>query len=79
MCHAAAAVKARTVRPVPVTQFEIGLVSDDDRLHAAKNGINGAVALCGAGRIVQSVPGRFDSDDVAACPGCVSVADATTG
>ena len=69
----------RTFRLVPVTQFEVGLVPDDDRLHAAKKRIDGAVALCGAGRIVQSVPGRFDSDADAACDGCVSAADAASG
>jgi hypothetical protein len=64
---------------VPVTQFEIGLVPDDDRLHAAKKRIDATVALCGAGRIVQSVPGRFDSDDPSACLGCVSAVDPTAG
>jgi hypothetical protein len=56
---------------MPSTQYEAGLVPDDDRVHAAHKRISGTAALCGAGRIAQVVPGRFDSDDPAACRGCV--------
>lgn len=59
--------------PVPST-YEAGLVSADERLHAVKKRIDGASALCGAGRIVQTVPGRFDSDDPRACGGCAAAA-----
>jgi hypothetical protein len=57
---------------MPVTQHEAGTVSSDDLTHAAKKRIDGTSALCGAGRIVQVVPGRFDSDDPNACPMCVA-------
>jgi hypothetical protein len=56
---------------MPVTTYEAGLVAGDDRLHVLQKRIDGATAVCGAGRIVQTVPGRFDSDDPKACPGCV--------
>jgi len=56
---------------MPDTQYEAGTVSSDEQLHAAKKRIDGTSALCGAGRIVQVVPGRFDSDDPNACPRCV--------
>ena len=79
MCRALADDTTPYLFYVPVTQFEIGLVTSDDRQHAAKKRVDGAVALCGAGRIVQLVPGRFDSDDPAACEGCVSAAAAASG
>ena len=60
---------------MPGTQYEAGYVSADEQLHAAKQHIDGTSALCGAGRIVQKVPGRFDSDDPQACPGCVAAAE----
>jgi hypothetical protein len=59
---------------VPETQYEAGYVSADEQLHAVKQRIDGSSALCGAGRIVQTVPGRFDSDTPAACPSCVAAA-----
>lgn len=59
---------------VPATQYETGHVSADERLHAVKKRIDGAIALCGAGRIVQLVPGRFDSDDPRTCSACADVA-----
>jgi hypothetical protein len=57
---------------VPGTQHEAGFVSADQRLHAVKKRIDGASALCGAGRIVQQVPGRFDAGDPAACADCAT-------
>jgi len=63
---------ASTVLPVHGTQHEAGFVSADQRLHAVKKRIDGASALCGAGRIVQQVPGRFDVDDPTACGDCAS-------
>jgi hypothetical protein len=59
---------------VPSTQYEAGLVSADERLHAVKKRIDGASALCGAGRIVQLVPGRFDADDPMVCADCAAAA-----
>ena len=61
-----------TVLYVPGTQHEAGYVSADQRLHVVKKRIDGAGALCGAGRIVQHVPGRFDAADPAACADCVT-------
>lgn len=60
-----------TVLLVLGTQHEAGYVVADQRLHAVKKRIDGASALCGAGRIVQEVPGRFDAADPAACADCV--------
>jgi hypothetical protein len=57
---------------VPDTQYEGGYTSADELLHAVKKRIDGSSALCGAGRIVQTVPGRFDSDDPSGCPACVA-------
>jgi hypothetical protein len=57
---------------MPDTQYEAGYISSDEQLHAVKKRIDGASALCGAGRVVQTVPGRFDSDDPRACPACVA-------
>jgi hypothetical protein len=55
---------------MPPTQHETGLVGDDIAVHAVKKGINGNVALCGAGRISRPVAGRFDSDETQSCAAC---------
>lgn len=55
------------------TQYEAGYVTADEQLHAVKKRIDGTSALCGAGRIVQTVPGRFDSADPNGCAACVTV------
>jgi hypothetical protein len=39
-------------------------------VHAVEKRIAGEQALCGAGRIVDRVAGRFDTDDRLACPAC---------
>lgn len=64
---------------MPDTQYEAGYVSTDELLHAAKKRIDGVSALCGVGRIVQAVPGRFDSDDPRACPTCATSATTPSG
>jgi hypothetical protein len=64
-----------SVLRVPSTQHEAGFVSADQRLHAVKKRIDGSSALCGAGRIVQQVPGRFDAADPTACADCVTAVD----
>lgn len=56
---------------MPPTQHEAGLVADDQTVHAARKGISGSVAVCGAGRITEIVPGRFNTDEPDACPNCV--------
>lgn len=55
---------------MPPTQHETGLVDGDSAVHAVKKGINGNVALCGAGRIGRPLAGRFDSDETQSCPAC---------
>jgi hypothetical protein len=64
---------------VPGTRYEAGFVSADERLHAATKRIDSTSALCGAGKIVQIVPGRFDTDDPAACAGCAAAAAGSPG
>jgi hypothetical protein len=48
----------------------MGLVDGDQRSHVSVPKLNGAVAKCGAGRIVQKVPGFYDPTDPSACPAC---------
>jgi hypothetical protein len=39
-------------------------------VHAGVRGFGGLSAACGAGRLVQLVPGRFDTDGRDVCPDC---------
>lgn len=39
-------------------------------VHAGVRGLGGLSAACGAGKLVQLVPGRFQSDAPDACPAC---------
>ena len=48
----------------------MGLVAGDQHSHVAVPKLNGAAAMCGAGRIVQKVPGWFDPTDPSSCPAC---------
>jgi len=50
--------------------WEIGLVYNDERLHAVKITLRGASAACGAGLIATRVPGHFQPDAEDACPDC---------
>jgi hypothetical protein len=52
------------------TQLEKGFVSSSRYLHAAERILDGLDAFCGAGKIIQLVPGRFDPKDRDACPSC---------
>jgi hypothetical protein len=62
--------KAQVVLDLPPT--EQGLVDEPfSPLHAAARGLGGLNAVCGAGKLVQLVPGRFDPDNPNACPSCV--------
>lgn len=54
-----------------LTRLETGLVDGDQRTHVAIPKLNGPVAMCGAGKIVQRVPGFFDPADPKSCQGCV--------
>lgn len=61
---------------MPVFAHETGLAPGDDRvLHAAKPGLAGKTALCGAGQIIRVVPGRFDTDDPRSCRDCCRALD----
>jgi hypothetical protein len=51
-------------------QLEEGFVSSNGVLHAAERRLQGLCAVCGAGKIIQLIPGRFDPDDQRACPVC---------
>jgi rRNA maturation protein Nop10 len=51
-------------------QLEEGFVTSNGVLHAAERRLQGLCAVCGAGKIIQLVPGRFDPDDQRACPVC---------
>jgi hypothetical protein len=56
-----------------LAQHESGLVAGEDGyVHAVQKKISGDAALCGAGRITQMIPGRFERDDERACPQCCS-------
>jgi hypothetical protein len=52
------------------TQLEKGFIVSDHFVHAAERILDGLDAFCGAGNIVQLVPGRFDPKDRHACPRC---------
>jgi hypothetical protein len=52
------------------TQREEGFVTSSRYLHAAERALDGLCAFCGAGPIVQHVPGRFNPHDGRACPTC---------
>jgi hypothetical protein len=54
-------------------QLEEGFVAENPYLHAARRNLDGLCAACGAGIIVQVVPGRFDPDDQRACPSCSQI------
>jgi hypothetical protein len=54
------------------TPLEAGRVAADGVVHIALRKVNGYVAGCGLGRIVQLVAGRFDPADQQACPQCVA-------
>ena len=47
-----------------------GFIDNSPSIHAARPALGGLIALCGAGRIVQEAPGRFDPDDLRSCPQC---------
>ena len=53
----------------------MGLVDGDQHTHVAVPKLNGAVAMCGVGKITQKVPGFFDPTDPAACPACAQGLD----
>ena len=55
----------------------MGLVDDDQRSHVAVPKLNGAVAMCGAGKIAQKIPGWFDPTEPTACAACAQSLDAT--
>ncbi|MDQ1695967.1 MAG: hypothetical protein QOJ03_1320 [Frankiaceae bacterium] len=54
------------------TPLEAGLVADDGVVHVALRKVNGYVAGCGVGKIVQIIAGRFDPADQQACPQCLA-------
>jgi hypothetical protein len=60
-----------------VKQLEEGFVLDNTSLHAAERDLDGLRAMCGAGRIVQLIPGYFDPDDQRACLACSGRSAAT--
>ena len=64
---------------VSATVHEAGRVADDGLLHAVQKKITGNVALCGAGRITQLVPGRFTVDGELSCASCVQQVQPATG
>jgi hypothetical protein len=51
-------------------QLEEGYVAANTYLHAAERRLQGLCAVCGAGKIIRLVPGRFDPADDRACPVC---------
>jgi hypothetical protein len=60
-----------------VDALEAGLVTggNDDRVHAVRMSLAGAVAVCGAGRIAAGVLGRFaDVRDDEVCLACYASA-----
>jgi hypothetical protein len=59
------------------TQLEEGFVISNLYLHAAERTLDGLCAFCGAGRIVQQVPGRFNPHDGRACPTCAGYGTAS--
>ena len=61
---------------VAATRHEMGLVEGDQRNHAAVPKLNGAVAMCGAGKIAQKIPGWFDPTEPTACAACARSLDA---
>jgi hypothetical protein len=67
--------RCRTIRLVAVmTAFEAGYADADLRQHAARRAIGGSSALCGAGRIIVPVAGRFGTTLDDACPACIVTA-----
>jgi hypothetical protein len=54
-------------------QFQEGFVTANGVLHAAQRTLDGLCAVCGAGRILQLLPGRFDPEDRRACPECAGL------
>ncbi len=51
---------------------EPGRTDDGAAVHAVRPGLAGPTALCGAGKVVQRLPGRFDPAADDACPACVA-------
>jgi len=49
-----------------------GRVEDDAYIHVKQSRLSGWVALCGAGQIVEDVPGWYDPDDPRACVLCTN-------
>jgi hypothetical protein len=60
-----------------VKQLEEGFVLANSSVHAAERDLEGLRAICGAGRIVQMIPGYFDPEDQRACPACAGLGAAT--
>jgi hypothetical protein len=52
--------------------FGAGAILADRRHHAIMRTWRGRRALCGAGRIIIVLGGRFDGRDVLACPSCAA-------
>ena len=48
------------------------MVADNRYSHLVVPNLEGLAALCGAGEIVQNLPGFFDPDDYLACVACAS-------
>jgi hypothetical protein len=55
---------------VAATRHEMGLVAGAQDTHVAVPHLSGPVAKCGAGKIVQKVPGWFDPAAPSACAAC---------
>lgn len=55
-------------------RLEEGFVTANGVLHAAERKLHGLCAICGAGKIIQLIPGRFDPEDHRACRACKGLA-----
>ena len=60
-------------------QRKRGLVDGDRRFHVVALRFTGPKAYCGAGRIMLTLPERFDPADRLACPACVALLARTNG
>lgn len=72
-CRSAAWLEDRSLdyaQPVPPTSRQAGRVVSESSVHIIRKTVRGAVAICGAGIVVQTLPGRFDPTEPGACQAC---------
>jgi len=66
-----AAIPEHTVATGMETSGEQGRTDDAfSPVHVGVRALSGLKAACGAGRLVQLIPGRFDPDGPDTCPAC---------